>query len=305
MDLIREILAAHESGISRDGLLAWARLRGDPKMTDEQLEQALVALGDEVVDVQGFLYLRANAPAGATSTPAAAASSGRAGATETPPPPPPPPGWAAAGPTPSSGWPAEAPPPAAPDGWTTSEPVPAGEADWASSEAQAWTTSQTGSRRSMIVAGVAVAGFVVIAAVASLLMRATDESTPVATPSSGTVIGAETLEVGDCVILPSEGTFDELRRLSCAEPHDGEIFFVGDHPEGDFPDQDGFETFVTASCEPAFAAYTGSSFYEQEVLDYGWFTPTEGSWQRGDREVSCYLTPTEGKTSRSWRNGNP
>ena len=34
MELVREILAAHESGISRDGLLAWARLRGDPTVTD-------------------------------------------------------------------------------------------------------------------------------------------------------------------------------------------------------------------------------------------------------------------------------
>ena len=74
METIREILASHESGISRGGLLAWARLRGDPKMTDAQLDAALTELGDQVIDVQGFLYLREFAPASALKEAAAEAS---------------------------------------------------------------------------------------------------------------------------------------------------------------------------------------------------------------------------------------
>jgi hypothetical protein len=58
METVREILAAHGSGISKPGLLAWARLRIDTAMTDAQLDEELARLGDEVVDVDGVLDLR-------------------------------------------------------------------------------------------------------------------------------------------------------------------------------------------------------------------------------------------------------
>jgi hypothetical protein len=59
METVRGILAAHHSGISKPGLLAWARLRIDLAMTEAQLDEELARLGDEVVDIDGFLYLRA------------------------------------------------------------------------------------------------------------------------------------------------------------------------------------------------------------------------------------------------------
>lgn len=305
MDLIREILASHESGISRDGLLAWARLRGDPQMTDEQLDSALAALGDEVVDVQGFLYLRQHAPS--TSVPAAA-----------PTPPPTTPAWgeppppAAPPPVADGGWPPSdqaawgAPPPA-----PGSAPGDSGEGGWGQPDQPAWAppaAQPAGSRRSMVIAGAAVGVFVVMALGVSLVLRAGDEpATPaVPTPTSGTVVGAQTLEIGDCLILPTEDTFDDVRTLDCTESHDAEVFFVGDHPDGDFPSDDAFESFVDEVCLPAFAAYTGSDYYEQEVLDVGWFTPTEGAWEGGDREVVCHLTPADGSQSdRSWAGGSP
>lgn len=296
MDLIREILASHESGISRDGLLAWARLRGDPQMTDEQLDAALTALGDEVVDVQGFLYLRSHAPGSIQAA--------------TPAPPPAAPSWG------------EPPPPAAPaGGWTPPDqgawgapPAAPGEAapgGWGSPEQPAWTPPEAqpaSTKRSMMVAAVAVGVFVLIAFGASLALRAGDEpeAPAVPTPTSGTVVGAQSLEIGDCLILPSEQTFDDVRTLPCTEPHDAEVFFVGDHPDGDFPSDEAFEAFVDEVCLPTFAAYTGSDFYEQEVLDVGWFTPTSGAWDGGDREVVCHLTPADGSQSdRSWAGGNP
>ena len=57
METVRGILAAHHSGISKPGLLAWARLRIDTAMTEAQLDEELARLGDEVVDLDGFLYL--------------------------------------------------------------------------------------------------------------------------------------------------------------------------------------------------------------------------------------------------------
>lgn len=297
MDLIREILAAHESGISRDGLLAWARLRGSPQMTDEELDAALAAMGDEVVDVQGFLYLRQFA-------------SGSAPTAAPPPPPPPVAGWGAA---------ADAPPPAS---WPPSPVAPAGTAGagipaWAppdgsippSPDQPSWTPAEqpASGKRTMLVAAAGVGIFVAISLAVSFVLRVDEPDAPaVPTPTAGTVIGAESLAVGDCIVLPSEDEFDEVRKLACTDPHDAEVVFVGDHPDGDFPSDEAFEAFVDEQCLPAFAAYTGSEFYGQDVLDIGWFTPTASAWDRGDREIVCHLVPIDGaRTDRSWAGGNP
>jgi hypothetical protein len=319
VETIREILASHESGISRDGLLAWARLRGDPNMTDAQLEAALTELGDQVVDDQGFLYLRQNAPASALrDSDAAAVAAAAASAAATPawsagaaPPedaaalPPPPSAWT---PTADEAEPGAPPPPGAggwlaPDGtWAPGTPDGTGE-----------PAPQPGNKRTMVVATVGVAVFLFAAAGGAILLRGSDDgSTPadatpaVPTPTSGSVVGAFTIKVGDCLILPSEDQFDEVRRLDCSEAHDGEVFLVQAHPGDAYPSDDEFTSYVEETCVPAFAAYTGSGFADQDVLDYGWFTPTEGSWDNGDRDVACYLTPVDGgQTSQSYRDARP
>jgi len=297
VDLVREILASHESGISRGGLLAWARLRGDPQMTDEALDAALAALGDQVVDVQGFLYLRENAPASALGAEASvpAPTPGTWGSPVEP---------AREGPP---GWvPPDGRPGTPPDG--AAWPPPSEGQPWTPPDGAAWPPPSTGSTRTMIIAAVAVLIFVGIAALGTVLLRAGEPgaSPTEPTPTAGSVVEAGSLQVGDCIILPSEDQFDEVRRLDCTAPHDGEIFFVGDHPGGDFPSDESFDSFVDEQCLPAFAAFTGSAFDDQDVLDIGWFTPTEGSWENGDREVSCHLSPIDGgQTSRSYRDANP
>jgi hypothetical protein len=301
VESIRDILASHESGISRDGLLAWARLRVDPGMTDEQMAATLAELGDEVVDVQGFLYLREHAPESAGGGAGQSADGG-------PGPVAPPPPWsgATAPPAPVTGW-----VPPGGQAWTPPEDAadpPSDTPAWTPPEGEAWPPPQrSGGARSMIVGALGVAVFVGIAAVGAFIFRSGDEPTPaVPTPTAGAVINADTLAVGDCIIVPSEDQFDEIRRLDCGEPHDGEVFFVGDHPDGDYPSDEAFESFVDERCLPAFSAYTGSDFAVQEVLDIGWFTPTDSAWDGGDRGVTCHLTPIDGsRTDRSYRGANP
>lgn len=318
METIREILASHESGISRGGLLAWARLRGDPKMTDAQLDAALAELGDQVIDVQGFLYLREYAPASALKEAAAEASSVAtapptawqpvAPAYEDAPPPP-----SAVGPG-GAGAPGESPWP--PSGWSSADDGSAApDGGWTQPEAGWVAPPSSGSRRTMVVAAVFVGVFVLVSGVAAFLLRdaasvddpfAPDDAPAQPTPTSGTVVDAFTIEFGDCLILPSEDEFDEVRRLSCGEPHDGEVFFVDDYPGTDYPSGDELDSYVDAQCLPAFEAFTGSDFDGQEVLDIGWFAPTAGSWDDGDHEVLCYLTPIDGgMTSQSYRGANP
>lgn len=321
METIREILASHESGISRGGLLAWARLRGDPKMTDAQLDAALAELGDQVIDVQGFLYLRQFAPASAIAEAAADAAAEAASSPTTP-------GssWQTA--VPSSSWqpvtPAyeDAAPPRSygSAGWAPPDdgsPPPDG--GWPPPDVEGWTPPPaSGGRRTMVVAAVFVGIFLLVSGVGAFLLRdaasvddpynpaGSDDVPARPTPTSGTVVGALTIEVGDCLILPSEDEFDEVRRLDCTEPHDGEVFLVEDHPGTDYPSDDEMSAFFDTECRPAFEEFTGSDFDGQGVLDIGWFVPTEGAWDGGDHEVVCYVTPIDGSmTSQSYRGANP
>jgi uncharacterized membrane protein len=296
VETIREILASHESGISRPGLLAWARLRGDPTMTDAQLETALAELGDEVLDVSGFLYLRRFAPASALTTQAAgtptvppAASPALPSAQTTP-------GAGAA-----AGWVAPdagAAPPQPAGAW----PVPDG--GWPAPAPQSHT-------RTMVLAGLGVVAFLVVAGIGSALLRASDTDSPATTPalptpSSGAVVGATELAVGDCLILPSEDEFSDVRALPCADPHDGEVIYTAAHPGTAYPSNDEFSAYADQNCTPAFKTYTGSAYDDQDVLDIGWFTPTSGGWDDGNRTVTCYLTPLAGgRTSQSYRGTKP
>jgi hypothetical protein len=273
---VREILAAHHSGISRPGLLAWARLRIDTAMTDEQLEAELARLGDEVVDVDGFLYLRSNRPAAAPRREVG-------------------PSW--------NRWTAEL------DGRTEpGEPTEQG----AGPRWQLPARPSAGLRGCGTAVGVAVFLLWVLGFVGGLLegwTEATPEPTATRpgspTPSAGTVIPWNEVVVGDCIVVPTEDTFYEIRRVPCDVPHGGEVFSIVRHPGSAYPDDAAFASFADAACEPEFRAYTGTDVDDQDLLMMWWFAPTEEGWADGDRTVLCYLGRVDGgELERSHRAGS-
>jgi hypothetical protein len=291
VETVRDILAAHGSGISKPGLLAWARLRIDTKMTDAQLDEELAKLGDEVVDVDGFLYLRsvrdqppdAQWTAGAPSRGATASGDAR--------------------------------------GSDAGEPAPPVEARWLdpASPAPADWEPPPARRRGLgcfaKAAGIVFFGFWVLgmlSGVGDALFGGSASSTPdsaqtpAPTPTIGTVIAFDEMMAGDCIVLPTESEFSEVRRVPCDTPHGGEIFLVADHPDGAYPTDDAFGEYVATMCGPAFQSWTGSAYEDQDALDYSWFTPTEESWTSGYRSFECYLAPADGSLAdRSYRGANP
>lgn len=290
METIREILAVHRSGISKPGLLAWARLRIDIAMTDAQLDEELARLGDEVVDVDGFLYLRQNLEANRqparTSVPAVpgrpAPEPRRGGAPVAP-----------------SGVQAPAGPSSAPSEW----PGPSG---WtppaAARRGVGWIAKAIGG----IFLALWVAGFV-----GGFIGEFTDGAetpapTTAATPTDGSVIGWDEIAVGDCLVLPTEDVFSEIRRVPCSLPHGGEVFAVVDHPGTAYPTDDEVASFVDDTCRPTFATWTGSTFDDQELLDVNYFSPTDESWDAGNHSVQCYLARADGTLAeQSYRGANP
>jgi hypothetical protein len=111
----------------------------------------------------------------------------------------------------------------------------------------------------------------------------------------GQIVGAGDMQVtdlvaGDCFDLkdPSEEEVNDVEAKPCTEPHEFEMFFVRDMPDGDFPTDDEINSFITANCLPAFASYVGLS-YEQSSLDIFPLIPGFGGWNAGDHSVQCSL----------------
>jgi Septum formation len=110
--------------------------------------------------------------------------------------------------------------------------------------------------------------------------------------------GADALRVGDCFEEPAGvDVVDDVQHRPCGESHDSEVVFVGEHPaaKGTAPLSDlAFREWIGANCLPAFASYAGVDLMSQEVLDLGYFVPTNEGWDDGDRTVICYAVRVDG-----------
>jgi hypothetical protein len=273
METVRGILAAHHTGISKPGLLAWARLRIDTTMTDAQLDEELARLGDEVVDVDGFLYLRDYVDPSRRPARAGAPASARAPERRL------------------------AEPSSAGD-WTWSPPAPSrigrGGGTWKLLGLVAflwWLLSFVGG---LVQDGAEMTP----APTATPTSSPTATPMPVPTPSIGDVVPWEAIAVGDCIVVPVEDTFGELRRVPCDTRHGGEVFALIDHPGplSAYPD-DSFASFATERCAPELEAWTAPE--DRDALDLAWFYPTWEGWVEGDRQVTCYLVQANGSNMYS------
>lgn len=103
------------------------------------------------------------------------------------------------------------------------------------------------------------------------------------------------LSVGDCFDDTdgiSGGEVSDVPVVECSEPHDNEVFHTFDLDDGDFPGDDAMMTQAEEVCVPAFEEYVGTD-YASSRLDIFPITPTEGSWDTGDREIVCALYDVE------------
>jgi hypothetical protein len=103
--------------------------------------------------------------------------------------------------------------------------------------------------------------------------------------------------VGTCVdgIHPGAAvTADVTRSVDCATSHDDEIVgVVSDTVAGAYPGQAAVDAFANGPCMTAFGTYVGIDF-EVSTLDMITLTPTELSWARGDRQISCVVAARDG-----------
>ncbi|MEO5964287.1 MAG: septum formation family protein [Candidatus Limnocylindrales bacterium] len=116
------------------------------------------------------------------------------------------------------------------------------------------------------------------------------------------------LVVGDCFDVPTGETIKDVQHHPCADAHDGEILFVGNYPGSDtLPTETQFQSFVERQCiGQVFPDYIGATYDSREDLSVGAFWPTADGWKGGDRELTCYISPTDGqKVTVSYRAAAP
>lgn len=132
-----------------------------------------------------------------------------------------------------------------------------------------------------------VTGVIVVAGgIAGLYFNASRSSTGEITKAGD--LSAIDLRVGDCFDLkdPAADEVDDVTARLCTDEHEFELIFLGSMPDGEYPPEDEFTTFVDDNCVPAFDTYVGKAYLESE-LDIYWFYPVSDGWAEGDRSVQC------------------
>lgn len=122
---------------------------------------------------------------------------------------------------------------------------------------------------------------------------------------------AFTLGAGDCFDIPADAQVGDISTLSCDGPHDAQAFVAitlasaptaaeasgdsgsaGSRP-APYPGTDGVAQFVAGNCDAAtLDAWLGRPATADLVV--GYFFPSEGAWNLGERRVTCYVHTSDG-----------
>ena len=149
-----------------------------------------------------------------------------------------------------------------------------------------------------------------LAAVAVLAMTACSDGAE-RSEDSGEVtasgdVGAFDLQVGDCVDDPPTGAttteVSDLAAVPCDQEHTGEIYYLVDLEDGDYPGEEEVSASADEACAAEFEAFVGLA-YEQSRLEISTLFPTRESWEDlDDREVVCIVVDPTGPLTGSARN---
>lgn len=101
------------------------------------------------------------------------------------------------------------------------------------------------------------------------------------------------LAPGQCYDRPGAADLYAVQVLPCTVAHDLEVYAVFQLAEPSWPGAGPVHDLADAGCRTQFEAFTGAA-PEDSDLGYTMFTPSEGSWSEGDRQVLCSLQRNSG-----------
>lgn len=101
-----------------------------------------------------------------------------------------------------------------------------------------------------------------------------------------TEVGLSDLRSGQCIDLPSYVPQSQgwLAVVVCSVPHNGEVYEVGDLPDGQYPGDQAVNAAVDRLCEAALVTFSGSP---NSRLDTYEIVPTQDTWDSHDRSYVC------------------
>ncbi|NEC15579.1 DUF4190 domain-containing protein [Streptomyces sp. SID8014] len=121
---------------------------------------------------------------------------------------------------------------------------------------------------------------------------------------------AFSLRAGECFDVPGgqglEGEMYDVDKVTCARPHDGEVFGVFDLPDGRaYPGEDRIDAIADRRCTALVEGYAGRPAEDlpEDVFVF-YYLPTPESWALDDREVSCLFGKDGGKLTGSLADGS-
>lgn len=137
----------------------------------------------------------------------------------------------------------------------------------------------TSGSRTGIVAAVAVVVLIALGALAFVAF--VDTSTP-----------ASDLSTGDCLLAPEQEEVSTVDIADCAEPHEYEVIGAVTLAGVEYPGIEQLTETARQDCLTLFPGYVGSD-YDSSIWYLRVFTPTEESWDAGDREANCIVFQTD------------
>lgn len=158
-------------------------------------------------------------------------------------------------------------------------------------------TLHTSTRWGRALTVLTIAGASVALAGCSLLGNIVSDADPTpADPSVGVDTDAFAIAVGDCL---NDGNIDgevtTVPTIACDQPHDSEAYASIIIDDGAYPGEDAILAQADDACRAEFDSFAGIS-YDESVLDFSYYYPTEGSWSGGDREILCLIYEFDVKT---------
>lgn len=115
---------------------------------------------------------------------------------------------------------------------------------------------------------------------------------------SGAIVKAGDLDVtelqaGDCFDMPagSESATDitEVKAIPCSDAHENEVYVATNYLSSDgYPGEAAMWEYADQFCVTAFDTFV-STAYEDSLLDFGYFYPSEEGWAQGDQAITCVL----------------
>ncbi|RRD29042.1 septum formation family protein [Actinomyces bowdenii] len=104
------------------------------------------------------------------------------------------------------------------------------------------------------------------------------------------------ISVGQCIkdLGESSDQVGQVTVVDCSEPHLYEVYAEVELNADQLPDQATIESEAESAClGTGFSDYVGVAYEESE---YGttYLSPSQDTWDAGDRKVSCLITSSDG-----------